>query len=43
VRLTGTVLQQNQKIENLLRLTRGKSEVIQESHVDLPTEHEETA
>ncbi len=26
VKLTGTMLQQNQKIENLLRLTGGKSE-----------------
>jgi hypothetical protein len=36
------MLQQNQKIENLLRLTRGKSEMIQESPVHQPPEHGET-
>jgi hypothetical protein len=33
------MLQQNQMIENLLRLTRSKSEVIQKSPVDRPPEH----
>ena len=44
VKLTGTMLQQNQKIENLLRLTGGKSDVSdrEESPVDQPQEQAET-
>ena len=44
VKLTGTMLQQNQKIENLLRLTGGKSEVVNKEgvSVDQPQEQAET-